>query len=675
MKTALTSSRVKEFVVLLLVSMLVYLPNIHHLGYYKDDWYLMYSAHSQGAEIFREMFSVDRPARGELMMVLYRIFGDDPLPYNLSAYSFRFLSTVGFLWVLRMVWPEKRISTLLMACLFLVYPGYLSQVDAIDFQSHIVSLCLAAFSIALSLKAISIRSPILRYATGLLSILLGWAYLGLLEHAIGLEIFRFSCFYIIVSRSSEKDVRSRLVNTVKKSLVYLLVPVGFLFWRVFLFQNARRATDVGVQFGAFLASPVLTSLHWGNYVLQDMLSVTLLAWTVPLYNVGFQLRLRDALLGIGLIAIILLLLYFGLSRKSFETEPGNGEWRVESFWVGLLTVLASILPVIVANRHVTFAEYSRYALPGSVGSVLIITSVLSYLNSVRLKTAIAWGLIATAAFTHFANTTQAVNQFQSVQEFWWQVSWRVPQIKEGTTVIAHYAASAIPESYMVWGPANIIYYPEKHTERPYPLTLSAILLTNDNIIKVTTENGEEESFGRGWIFYPDYSNVLVISQANSNSCVHVLNGQGAEESRFEDHDVLLVASKSVIANVLTDESSHIPPAAIFGTEPQHGWCYYFQKADLARQSGNWNAIVRLGNELHKKGLRPNDQIEWMPFLLAYAMSDDQKEVSTLSKLINTDKYYQQQACQIMTRMSLEDRPFSPEMEMQIQNLFCHYESP
>ena len=674
MTNKFVSTRYFEFVVLLLISALVYLPNIHQLGYYKDDWYLMYSAHTQGPEIFRDIFMSDRPARGELMLVLYRIFGDDPLYYNLSAYAFRLLSAIGFLWTVRMVWHSKRAETLLMAILFMLYPGYLSQVNAIDFQSHIVSLCFAVFSIGLSLKAIFLGNPLLRYGTALLSILLGWAYLGLVEYSIGLEVFRVCGFFIVLSRNSTEGLFRKVKKTVKEFLPFIIVPAGFLFWRIFIFQNERRATDVEFQFGELIASPVLTSLRWGIYILQDMLNVILLAWGVPLYQIGFQLRLRDAVIGITITAIILVIVRISHSKRSSESEASDGiEWRMEALWIGLVTVLASVLPVIAANRHVEFSEFSRYALPGSVGGVLVLASILYHLNPPQMRMGIAYVLIATAALTHHANVIQAIHQSNSVREFWWQVSWRVPQIKEGATLVAHYAGSGIPEDYVVWGPAHIIYYPEEHTERPVRLILSAVILSNDHIARVMTRSSGEEIFGRGRVSYQDYKNTLVISQPGSTSCVQVIDGRRVERSLYEDYGIMLVASSSNIDNVLTDQDFHVPPEVMFGPEPEHDWCYYFQKADLARQSRDWEEVARLGDEAQKAGLHPNDQIEWMPFLQAYAILGDGREIKNLSKRINTENYYKRQTCQIMTSMDEMGYPLSPETDTQVRGLFCSAE--
>jgi len=31
----------------------------------------------------------------------------------------------------------------------------------------------------------------------------------------------------------------------------------------------------------------------------------------------------------------------------------------------------------------------------------------------------------------------------------------------------------------------------------------------------------------------------------------------------------------------------------------HGWCYYYQKANLARQQGDWEQVIALGREAEK----------------------------------------------------------------------------
>jgi hypothetical protein len=63
-----------------------------------------------------------------------------------------------------------------------------------------------------------------------------------------------------------------------------------------------------------------------------------------------------------------------------------------------------------------------------------------------------------------------------------------------------------------------------------------------------------------------------------------------------------------------------PPQAYFGAEPDPSWCYYFEKADLARQNGNWQEVTRLGDlafQLNTRLYEVNAP-ELLPFIEGYA---------------------------------------------------------
>jgi hypothetical protein len=60
------------------------------------------------------------------------------------------------------------------------------------------------------------------------------------------------------------------------------------------------------------------------------------------------------------------------------------------------------------------------------------------------------------------------------------------------------------------------------------------------------------------------------------------------------------------------------PGQIFGPEPAHTWCYYFQKADLARQVGDWEKVVALWQEASANGYAPGNGVEYLPFVEGFA---------------------------------------------------------
>src|SRR5688572_11787801 len=184
--------------VILVVSAIAYLPLVRGLGYLNDDWYLMYDMQVKDATFFHEIFSIDRPGRALTMIPLFSMFGFNPLFYNLSAFLFRFLGGVCLYWAFRLLWPERRFFTFASALLFTIYPGFLSQPNAIDYQSHIVGLFLGILSIVLTIRSIleSKRIPRILLFAG--SIFAGWAYLSQMEYFIGLEVFRFACIFVLI---------------------------------------------------------------------------------------------------------------------------------------------------------------------------------------------------------------------------------------------------------------------------------------------------------------------------------------------------------------------------------------------------------------------------------------------------------------------------------------------
>jgi hypothetical protein len=83
------------------------------------------------------------------------------------------------------------------------------------------------------------------------------------------------------------------------------------------------------------------------------------------------------------------------------------------------------------------------------------------------------------------------------------------------------------------------------------------------------------------------------------------------------------------AMILPQTQSHLPE--IYGPEPEQGWCYYFQKADLARQIGDWERVAQLGDAAFKLDDHPNNPVERFVFIEGYAHVGDWERALTLSR--------------------------------------------
>ncbi len=617
----------KAAILIFLAAGLAYLPLVTKFGYSFDDWYLMWAAKAYGPETFFPIFSVDRPLRAWLMYPTYQLFGENPLWYNLSAYLFRSLGGLAFGWMLGMLWPRARAAAISMALLFVVYPGFLSQPNAIDYQSHIVALALALFSLALTVRAFTGTSSMRKRAPWLVvSALIGWLYLGLMEYYIGFEIIRFLLIFLLAIRAETAWI-ARIKKAVLNWLPLAMIPVGFVFWRVFIFVGERKATDAGAQLSLFLVSPLRAMYNWATSLIFDTWDVLAMAWVTPLAQVLRFLNGTQILTGIGLG-----LLAIGMSWYTLRSLDNNDDnWRREAFWLGLGSVIAGLMPVILANREVSFPYFSRYTLIASTGAVMLLVALVYSFPRKARQQAVLSVLILAATLTHFGNSVKAAAETASMRNFWWQVAWRIPHLEQNVTLVTLYPAAPLQEDYFIWGPANLIYYPVPLSEKDIQPGIFAAMPDTDTVEKVLARERQQYDNRRKIITYANYRNILLLIQNQETDCVRVIDGHLPEAWQEDSEAFLQMAPFSEIDHVWTDAPGKVPPSVVFGPEPEHGWCYYYQKATLARQKEDWEEVRRLGDEANAKNVFYTAiEIEWLPFIQAYTLAGDTDKVTEIA---------------------------------------------
>ena len=662
-----------EVILLLVISALVYLPNIGKLTYFKDDWYYIYDGIRAGAKVFHEMFRIDRPARGYFFELYFSVFGPNPLPYHISAFLWRGLSAIGALWVFNILWPKERKFAFLGALLFAIYPGYFWWISAIEYQPMIASLALQVFSIALTLKAIQSQNRIAKITYLASAILTGWVYIALVDYAIGMEVFRFLCVYLLVNRDGRIGVWKRLFIAVKAWAWSSLIPLGFLFWRIFLFTNVRKATDIGGQLSVFLGNPVSTTIDWFFQLYNSLLNLSVLAWIdqFPAFLQG--MRLRDIAFGLLFAGVAVLLVVFAERqiKPSGESKDGNSDQdqvRKEALLLGGVGMIFGVLPVIMANRYVNITGFSHYGLPVSLAAAVFLIGFLNTLSLRRTRVFALYAVIAAASLAHYGISINAVTEEVALQKFWWQVSWRIPMLQPGTTLVIQYPLSGMgDDGYGVMEAANVIYFPKPTGQIPVHYPVAGLTLNSEMLSDILNGEQYKQTQYRSHTIDFDYGNLLIISQPTLTSCVHVIDGNQPLISTYDPVNVTLAAPSSKIKNVIADASPVLPPEYIFGREPEHSWCYYFQKADLASQLGNWDDAVALGEEAIRLELSPEDRSEWLPFLKAYAITGNAGRLTQMAKRVIGDRPLRQQACDMLTDIQ---EPLTPEVKQVIDMDYC-----
>ncbi len=620
------------------VAILTYAPLFGKLGYYIEDWYEIWTYLTQGAKSLIPLYLSDRPLRGYSDGFFFTLLGTSALNWQIYALVLRILGAFALLWLLRMLWPRKKVETTVAALLFVVYPGFIQQPQAIAFQAQLLALALALFSIDLTIYCLQVRRWVPAVALTALALLMLLAYPLLMEYYVGLEALRVALLWIAIRKQEPLTLRESLIRTAKRWLPYLAAFVFYLFWRIFIFTGSRPTTNVGRLLSQYASNLAHMSAGFFVELAKDFLETIYLAWSVPLNNFLYSGTYRDNFFSLVFtilaLAAVLLFYKFGLERLYSDADPAPEELREYKsfFWVGILAVLAGLIPVIAANRDVQFVQREdRFSLPASIGVVLLVSSFIFYVFPKKMRLWAIFFLVGISALTQL-NYAVYMRDFWNVQkDLWWQLSWRVPMVKDGTLLLVHLPDGfSFSEGYEAWGPADLIYFREAGPPR-----ITAEVLYSATLPQVF-RGGEDPLYHRGIFVDRNFDNTLVLSMPTRQSCLNVIDGKKYELSKDEDPIVQLVAPYSRIAEVQTGAQFTRPPEEIFGREPQHGWCYYYQKAMYARQVGDWQAIADLGDEARQKGLGPADRSEWMPFLESYASLNRDKDARNIAAIIKTE---------------------------------------
>jgi hypothetical protein len=137
-------------------------------------------------------------------------------------------------------------------------------------------------------------------------------------------------------------------------------------------------------------------------------------------------------------------------------------------------------------------------------------------------------------------------------------------------------------------------------------------------------------------FHGSTSQVLVIYMP-PNGCLRVLDPGRGDQITYERQSHFLVDAipLSDLSNILVMEgrTAKLP----FLKEPAHTWCYYFAKAELARQTGDWTRVVNLIDEARSQGYAPEDPFEWLTYIEAQARIGNLEAAQKQSNAVRTQE--------------------------------------
>jgi hypothetical protein len=605
---------------LLLVIIAAYALQLTKMGFYWDDWQVVFLSHPGTPLDFWNYFLFDRPFSAWTYILTMPILGTSPLAWQVFTILMRWVAVLGFCWTFSILWPERRWQVFWMGIFFAVYPGFLQQPISAAFSQHFITYALFAFSLALTLQAI--RKPRFRLLFTLLACFFSMVQLLTMEYFFGLEFLRpVFIFLMIVQLNPGKSFLKRALETLKKWLPYLLVLVLFAAWR-FGYYPTISAENTPTLLLDFRTSPLQALIQVIQYALQDFLHISYTAWV----NAIQPAMIIEKTLGLFAIAVVFTLIvaasFYFISKSGYEQSDKSPSFTLQAAIIGVLGILLGGLPVWSTNRQVIVGLWSdRFTLAPMFGAVILLVAVIDWLvQSKNRKTILFSALLFTSLVTQMLNIDRYTANWEIQRSYYWQLYWRAPALKPGTAVISPKLPMSYVSDYAVGYALNAIYDPSHGPLDVQYWFLIGPRAAGDKFADYKPGLPIEYSI-RNVTFKGSTSDSLGVSFAAGRECVRVLDPVYYDlPTRLGDDLGGIERDMYPISNVsrIVESPAVGMPTDIFGQEPAYDWCYYYQKADLARQMKDWAAIVELGAEAEIAGLRTKFGPELVPFIEGYA---------------------------------------------------------
>ena len=603
--TAFFSRRWAVYLALLVVMLLPYLGQLTRLGYINDDMQVVYLARLGHPIDLWNYFVSDRPLSIWTYLVTLPWLGVSSPPWQLFTLMMRWLSVVGFSLAFEGLWPRRAVQVRWMGLLLAFYPGFHEQAQALAFSQHFIAYAL--FTLSLAGMIWSLRKPAWAKFLIPLAVLASLGNAATMEYFVGLEILRPVILWMML-RNKDQKIKQTALIVLKNWLPYLVVPLLFAVWRFYFYP--KITPEPGRNNPLLFLNSMGTALASLKQLIlmafQDFIQVNLIAWSDAFRSVFNPTNTVYILFTwiAGLLAAFAML--WVLSRTP-ENEPAlpedSGHFTRQGLLLGLLAVFAGGLPVWLIGRQVIEGGTAdRFSLAPMFGVVMLVVCVIDWLgarpNRRNLVLAI---LLGVSIATQFRDVNHAGQSWQVERQFFWQLYWRAPALKPGTLVLGR--PDLVINSFglnMLYTPqlnptqADYWYYPDYD---PSPKPGKDVL----NQLRNIRFQGSTSAI-LAVVDRPDFGCLKVLSPSMQNN--PWLTGVEPAYAEFSNP-----------AQIENDPPTPvIPPAVIFGSEPPHDWCYYYEKADLAGQFKDWGQIVALDVAARQADLGPHDGTELMPFI-------------------------------------------------------------
>ena len=605
--------------VLLIETVLAYGLLAYFQGFYFDDWQVLWLAKTDAD--FWAFYAYDRPFSAWTYLLEFPFLGTNALAWHGFNLILRWGVSCLAWWVLRLVWPDRERETALIAILFAVYPAFTQQPIAVAYSQHLTTYMLFLASIGLMLSALR-HERWKRWGLTLLAVLTQGVHLFTMEYLWGVALIRPVLVFFMLARFTENRRRSLILQTAKIYLPYLGMLIAAVFWRMVVYTAPIEDPNALAWVAMLLDQPFQALIRMVEMFLRDELFVLVTTWYQTLQVDLIDLDDRFLLATWAITTALVALLYVYVQRLNHENNPPEGEnWRLQMTIVGACVLVLGPLPVWLTNRQITVGRFSdRFALAGMLGAAILLVVLLDRLLSRRflqLLAVCALAGLATGFHVRVGNDYRWA--WTDQRRFYWQLKWRAPQLEPGTAIFSDGGIFTYTGDYPLSFAISLLYANQQTLSPTNPPYWFFELDAEFSYYQKYFLRGHEVHGKLRNIAFDGTSTDSIVIDYNpgQGSCLWVV-GEGDELVATLPDLTRAALPMSDLSRIerLGPEQEASPPD-LFGEEIAHTWCYYFQKAELARQFQDWEQVLELAGQVDQRQFEPQNRFEWRPFVDGY----------------------------------------------------------
>lgn len=599
---------------LLILSFICYGLMSHWQNFYHDEIpILWFHLKIQDISLF---FEENRPLLGIIYKIFATVFGSHALAWHLFGVLSRWINALSVFWLIQKIWPNTKSNAKQASLLMLVYPAFQVQFSSMIFSIGFLLFSSFLLSLYLTVKAIT-QQENHAYLT-LAAIFLSAISLFTSEYFFTLEIIRYVIIWLII--------RIRNKNTDIRKLFSLSVPYIGLFLAAIIWRLAVQSSETVYKFNLFdnlIQAFFISIKNLISTVIGDISYTGIFSWFQTFYpdliNTAQSEKIRLAYYLIIIFTIISAYIILSSTEKGISKSKHHTH---QILFLSIVSLFLAGIPFWLAGLPVTEQYfYTRWTIPFMFGSALFLLSLMDILfNHKTIKTGLFCVLVGFSVGTQFLAANSFRHDWEKQNQFYWQLSWRIPDIEENTVFFSNLLDFKYENSDQISMGINFVFSgAEKESKIPYflfylPERIGTSVLPE--IMKDLPLSGKRY-YSK---FNGNTSNSIIIDFQHPN-CLKILDPE--IDTLNPNIDPQLKESLVLSNNQSIKPYGAIQPdIQIVGKEPEKNWCYFFEKADLAVQFQNWSEIPPLLEKIQRLGLNPRDGREWFPFIEGMAHNDE-----------------------------------------------------